>query len=100
MAETPDSVKDHPALKGLTIPRTGRGGGGRDASTKTLDPASAADDDVDRRRGAMLRAYDKATGKDAGAVYMPRQGQRDDYMRQAIIVVAVSGGRIGRADRV
>ena len=23
------------------------------------------------QRGAMLRAYDKATGKDAGAVYMP-----------------------------
>ena len=23
------------------------------------------------QRGAMLRAYDKATGKDAGSVYMP-----------------------------
>ena len=27
----------------------------------------------DGRRGAMLRAYDKATGQDAGAVYMPRR---------------------------
>ena len=26
--ETPDAIKNHPALKGVTIPRTGRGGAG------------------------------------------------------------------------
>jgi quinoprotein glucose dehydrogenase len=44
----------------------------------------------------MLRAYDKASGKDAGAVYMPAP-QSGSPMTYAIdgrqyIVVAVSGG--------
>jgi len=46
-------------------------------------------------RGAMLRAYDKATGKDAGAVYMPapQSGSPMTYMLngQQYIVIAVSG---------
>ena len=41
--------------------------------TKTL--VIAGDPQVtttaDHPRGAMLRAYDKATGKEVGAVYMP-----------------------------
>jgi quinoprotein glucose dehydrogenase len=48
------------------------------------------------RRGAMLRAYDKASGKDAGAVYMPAPegGAPMTYMLNGkqYIVVAVSGG--------
>jgi quinoprotein glucose dehydrogenase len=45
----------------------------------------------DGRRGAMLRAYDKMTGKDAGAVYMPapQTGSPMTYMlngRQYIVV--------------
>jgi quinoprotein glucose dehydrogenase len=44
----------------------------------------------------MLRAYDKATGKDAGAVYMPapQSGSPMTYMLNGrqYIVVAVSGG--------
>ena len=48
------------------------------------------------RRGAMLRAYDKATGKDAGAVYMPAPegGAPMTYMLNGkqYIIVAVSGG--------
>jgi quinoprotein glucose dehydrogenase len=47
-------------------------------------------------RGAMLRAYDKATGKDAGAVYMPAPegGAPMTYMfnGKQYIVLAVSGG--------
>jgi quinoprotein glucose dehydrogenase len=47
-------------------------------------------------RGAMLRAYDKATGKDAGAVYMPapQTGSPMTYMMNGkqYIIVAVSGG--------
>jgi quinoprotein glucose dehydrogenase len=50
----------------------------------------------DGRHGGMLRAYDKATGKDEGAVYMPapQSGTPMTYMlngRQHI-VIAVSGG--------
>jgi quinoprotein glucose dehydrogenase len=44
----------------------------------------------------MLRAYDKATGKDIGAVYMPAAegGAPMTYMLNGkqYIVVAVSGG--------
>jgi quinoprotein glucose dehydrogenase len=44
----------------------------------------------------MLRAYDKMTGKQVGAVWMPAQqsGSPMSYMvdRRQYIVVAVSGG--------
>jgi quinoprotein glucose dehydrogenase len=47
-------------------------------------------------RGAMLRAYDKSTGKDVGAVYMPAPegGGPMTYMfnGKQYIVLAVSGG--------
>ena len=54
------------------------------------------------QRGAMLRAYDKATGKEVGAVYMPapQTGSPMTYMLNGkqYIVVAVSGGSVhGRA---
>jgi quinoprotein glucose dehydrogenase len=49
-----------------------------------------------RARGAMLRAYDKATGREVGAVLMPAQqsGSPMTYMLDGrqYIVVAVSGG--------
>ncbi len=95
--ETPDTIKNHPALKGLTIPRTGRPGVVGSMVTKTLlvsgeagfGPTSTG------ARGAMLRAYDKATGKEVGAVYMPapQTGSPMTYMLNGkqYIVVAVSG---------
>jgi quinoprotein glucose dehydrogenase len=47
-------------------------------------------------RGAMLRAYDKLTGKEVGAVYMPapQSGSPMTYMLNGkqYIIVAVSGG--------
>jgi quinoprotein glucose dehydrogenase len=47
------------------------------------------------QRGAMLRAYDKATGKEVGAVYMPgaQTGGPVTYMLNGrqYLVVAVSG---------
>lgn len=49
-------------------------------------------------RGAMLRAYDKATGEDVGAVYMPAQqsGSPMTYLVNGVqyVVVAISGGGI------
>src|SRR5262249_38449959 len=71
--ETPDRVRNHPALKGVNVPRTGQPGYFGVAVTKTL--VIAGDTQVtttpDRPRGAMLRAYDKATGKEVGAIWMP-----------------------------
>ena len=50
----------------------------------------------DRPRGAMLRAYDKQTGKEVGAVWMPAQqsGNPMTYMvdGRQYIIVAVGGG--------
>jgi quinoprotein glucose dehydrogenase len=47
-------------------------------------------------RGAMLRAYDKGTGKEVGAVFMPapQSGSPMTYMLSGkqYIVVAISGG--------
>ena len=52
----------------------------------------------ERPRGAMLRAYDKTSGKQVGAVYLPAQqsGSPMTYMfnGKQYIIVAVSGGRV------
>ena len=49
----------------------------------------------DGRRGAMLRAYDKATGADAGAIYMPapQTGSPMTYMLggKQYLVLSISG---------
>ena len=95
--ETPDNVRNNPALKGLTIPRTGRGGTVGTLVTKTLVIAgeSGFGPTSSGQRGAMLRAYDKSTGAEVGAVYMPapQGGSPMTYMMNGrqYIVVAVSG---------
>jgi quinoprotein glucose dehydrogenase len=96
--ETPDYIRNHPALKGLTIPRTGQAGYSGVLVTKTL--VIAADSQVtttpEHPRGAMLRAYDKATGREVGAVYMPapQSGSPMTYSvnGRQYIVIAISGG--------
>jgi len=96
--ETPDNVKNHPALKGLNIPRTGQAGNIGTLVTKTLVIAGEprVTTTATGARGAMLRAYDKATGKEVGAVYMPapQSGSPMTYMLNGrqYIVVAISGG--------
>src|SRR5439155_27228133 len=71
--ETADNIKNNPALKGLNVPRTGRQGRIGVLTTKTLVVAGEGGffTAPNGQRGAMLRAYDKATGKEVGAVYMP-----------------------------
>ena len=96
--DTPDNVRNHPALRGLTIPKTGQAGNVGLAITRTLvvvgDPGVTTT--PDHPRGAMLRAYDKATGKEVGAVWMPaaQSGSPMTYManNRQYIIVAVSGG--------
>ncbi len=101
--ETPDSVKNHAAVKGVNIPRTGRTGGAGGSSggigtlvTKTLVIAGEGGTVTtpSGARGAMLRAYDKATGEERGAVYMPgaQTGGPMTYMLNGkqYIVVSVS----------
>jgi quinoprotein glucose dehydrogenase len=101
--ETPDLVKNHPALKGLKIPRTGRPGGAGGSSggigtlvTKTLviSGEGGTFTTPSGQRGAMLRAYDKATGGNVGEVYMPgaQTGSPMTYMLNGkqYIVLGVS----------
>ena len=95
--ETPDDIRNHPALKGLAIPRTGQRGYAGTLVTRTLLIAGETGfTTTPSGRGAMLRAYDKTTGKEVGAVFMPapQSGSPMTYMLNGkqYIVVAVSGG--------
>jgi quinoprotein glucose dehydrogenase len=95
--ETPERIRNHPLLKGLPLPRTGRPGMAGTLVTKSLvvsgepgfgpTPSGA--------RGSMLRAYDKRTGAEAGAVYLPapQTGSPMTYMLNGkqYLVVAISG---------
>jgi glucose dehydrogenase len=97
--ETPDNVRNNPALRGLSIPNTGMAVAGVGLmNTKTLvvmgDPQITTT--PTHPRGAMLRAYDKNTGKEVGAVLMPapQSGSPMTYMvdGKQYVVVAISGG--------
>jgi quinoprotein glucose dehydrogenase len=95
--DTPDNVRNNPALKGLTIPRTGRPGRIGVLTTKTLVIAGEGGfyTTPTGQRGAMFRAYDKGTGREVGALYMPapQTGSPMTYMLNGrqYIVVAISG---------
>jgi quinoprotein glucose dehydrogenase len=97
--DTPDFIRNHAALKGLNVPKTGQ----QTYNIGTLVTKSlviAGDGQItttsEHPRGAMLRAYDKATGKEVGAVFMsaPQSGSPMTYMvnGKQYIVVAISGG--------
>ena len=96
--DTPDQVRNHPALRGHNIPKTGQQGSVGLMVTKTLvilgDPAVTTT--PEHPRGAMLRAYDKTNGNQVGAVWMPapQSGSPMTYSvdGKQYIIVAVSGG--------
>jgi quinoprotein glucose dehydrogenase len=99
--DTPDAVRNHPALRGKTIPKTGQAAtsGVGLLITKTMvvmgDPQVTTT--PEHPRGAMLRAYDKTTGEQVGAVFMPapQSGSPMSYKGadgRQYIVVAISGG--------
>jgi quinoprotein glucose dehydrogenase len=96
--ETPDNIRNHPLLRGLNIPRTGRLGRIGTLVTKTLVIAGEGGffTTPSGQRGAMLRAYDKATGREVGAVYMPagQTGSPMTYMlnNKQYLAVPISGG--------
>jgi quinoprotein glucose dehydrogenase len=98
--ETPDNVKNHPALKGLTIPRTGRPGRIGVLTTKTLLIAGEGGlATYPEGRGAYLRAYDKATGADVGQIFMPapQTGSPMTYMLNGTQYIAVAVSAPGYA---
>jgi quinoprotein glucose dehydrogenase len=97
--DTPDNVRNHPMLQGMNVPKTGQNGSVGLLVTKTLvvlgDPQVTTP--PGRPRGAMLRAYNKDTGAEAGAVWLPaaQSGSPMTYKGpdgRQYVVVAVSGG--------
>ena len=98
--DTPDNVRNHPALKGLTIPRTGQAATGGIGLMVTKSLVVMGDPQLtttpEHPRGAMFRAYEKATGKEVGAVWMaaPQSASPMTYLvdGKQYIVVAISGG--------
>ena len=97
--ETPDLIRNNSALKGVNISRTGQetwNVGTLVTKTLVIAGDGMVTTTAEHPRGAMLRAYDKATGKEVGAVYMPapESGSPMTYMLNGkqYLVIAVSGG--------
>ena len=97
--ETPDNVRTHKALQGLTIPRTGQNGSQGLVVTRAL--VVLGDRQITsppgRQRGAMLRAYDKKSGAEVGAVWMPapQTGSPMTYMVDGKQFIVVATGAPG-----
>ena len=98
----PDNIRRHPLLDGHELPKTGWFGRIGTLVTKTLVVVgdSALHTTETGEVGAMLRAYDKATGSEVGAVYMPapQTGSPMTYSvdgRQYIVVATSGAGRSG-----
>jgi quinoprotein glucose dehydrogenase len=95
--ETLDAVKNHPALQGIDLPRTGSGSILGTLVTRSLVIAGEGEVTTTQtgELGAMLRAYDKATGEEKGAVYMsaPQTGSPMTYEidGKQYLVVTISG---------
>ncbi len=97
--ETPDFIRNNPALKGMDIANTGQPGydtGTLVTKALVIEGDTQMTTTSSHPRGAMLRAYDKATGKELGAVWMPapQSGSPMTYSvnGKQYIVVAISGG--------
>ena len=99
-SSTPDDIKNNPALQGVSLPpRLGQPGRTFIGTLTTKTLVIAGEGGVHRNeaseRVALLRAYDKVTGADIGAVEMPdkQTGSPMTYMinGKQYIVVAVSG---------
>jgi len=100
VGDTPDAIKNHERLKGVTIPKTGRGGRLGIMLTKTLlwggerGPLVT----VNGQQGSWLRSYDKATGEIVSEILLPANttGVPMTYMvnnKQYIVVAVGAAGR-------
>jgi quinoprotein glucose dehydrogenase len=100
VGDTPDAIKNHERLKGVTIPRTGRGGRLGIMVTKTLlwggerGPLVT----VNGQQGSWFRSYDKATGAIVSETLLPANttGVPMTYMVNKKQYIAVSVAAAGR----
>jgi quinoprotein glucose dehydrogenase len=89
--DTPAVIKNHPALKGMTLPNTGQPSHAVMMATPTLLMTAPGGSD------AVLHAVDKKTGKRLGTVPLPAPGQYGmmGYLHQGkqYVVVQIMGPR-------
>jgi quinoprotein glucose dehydrogenase len=98
-SSTPDDIRNHPALKGLDLPRLGQPGrtfvGVLTTGSLVVAGEGGVHTDASGKRVALLRAYDKLTGADVGAVDMPAKATGSPMSYEIdgkqYIVLAVSG---------
>jgi quinoprotein glucose dehydrogenase len=100
IGDTPDAIKNHEKLKGVTIPKTGRGGRLGIMVTKTLLWAGERGPlvTVNGQQGSWFRSYDKATGAIVSETLLPANttGVPMTYMannKQYIVVAVGAAGR-------
>jgi quinoprotein glucose dehydrogenase len=89
--DTPQDVRDHPALQGVALPRTGKNGHANVLVTRTLLIYGEG-----RRGSPLLHAVDKRTGEEIATVELPAPTNTAPmtYMHQGrqFIVVSVALG--------
>jgi quinoprotein glucose dehydrogenase len=102
--ETPDFVTNNPLLKGIKVPRTGQSGilGVMTTETLVICGDSGVFTDEQGRRAARLRAYDKMTGAEVGAVFMdqPQSGSPMTYMFDGVQHIVVASGGFAGAELI
>ena len=88
--DTPDEVKNHPALKGVDLPRTGKRSHANILTTRTLLLYAEG-----RSGSPLLHAVNKRTGEELGEVELPAPGNTAPmtYLHQGrqYIIVSVGG---------
>jgi len=109
-SSTPDEIKNHPALKGLNLPRLGQPGrtfvGVLTTKTLLIAGEGGVHTNAKGEQVALLRAYDKVTGEDiAGEVNMPGKetGSPMTYMyngKQYIVVAVTTNGASGGGELI
>lgn len=102
--ETPDFVTNNPLLEGIKVPRTGQSGILGVLTTKTLVICgdSGVFTDEQGRKAARLRAYDKMTGAEVGAVLLkqPQTGSPITYMFDGVQHIVVASGGFEGAELI
>lgn len=109
-SSTPDDIRNHPALKGLNLPRLGQPGrtfiGVLTTGTLLIAGEGGVHTTAKGERVALLRAYDKVTGEDvSGEVHMPgkQTGSPMTYMyngKQYIVVAVTTDGANGGGELI
>ena len=100
IGNTPENIKNHPRLKGVTIPRTGRAGRTGIMLTKTLLWAGERGplDTVNGEQVSWFRSYDKATGAIVSEMTIPANVTNVPmtYMLNGKQYIVVAVGAVGK----